>query len=265
MKSYFGIFKIQFKSELQYRGKAISGIITQFFWGLLNIYLYLAFMSTKTIEGFSISQMLCYIWLSQAFFALTYIGLPKNISKEIVNGDICYKFVRPITLYNQWYSEYLGEKLASVTLRCIPMIIIAFILPSSIALKLPTSVLNFILFLLSLLIGLLLSVSVSMIAIFLSLKTLMPKGAIGIVNVLSGLLGGLYIPLPFMPESLQAILNYLPFRYIADLPFRIYSGTFDTKTSFTLIGISLAWLIIMIILGKLLIKHSLKKVEVQGG
>ena len=40
MRAYWGLFKMTFKGELQYRAKALSGIVTQIFWGLLYIYLY---------------------------------------------------------------------------------------------------------------------------------------------------------------------------------------------------------------------------------
>ena len=39
MRAYRGLFKMSFKGELQYRAKAISGVTTQLFWGLLYVYL----------------------------------------------------------------------------------------------------------------------------------------------------------------------------------------------------------------------------------
>ena len=74
MKSYNGLFKMTFKGELQYRAKAISGITTQFFWGIMYIYLYTAFMGGNLIDGFSIPQMASYIWLNQAlpFFVFPF-------------------------------------------------------------------------------------------------------------------------------------------------------------------------------------------------
>ncbi len=265
MKSYFGIFKMQFKGQLQYRAKAISGLTTQFFWGLFKIYLYLAFMINQAVDGFTTSQMVSYIWLGQAFFAVSFISLPKNSEQEIVKGDVCYKFIRPLNLYNQWFFESFGEKLANILLRCFPIIIIALILPSPLTLSAPTSWVHFILFLTSLIISLFLSVTLGMVAVYLTIKTLMPKGALDIVNVISGLLGGFYIPLPFMPQSIQNVLNYLPFRYVSDLPFRIYSGSLDISTSIIQIAISLAWLFALIFVVKLLMHFALKKTIVQGG
>ena len=116
MSSYFGIFKMSFKGELQYRMKAISGVATQFFWGIMYVYLYTAFMKGG-VENFTISQMASYIWLGQAFFAIRFITLPKNIGQEITNGDVCYRFVRPISLYNNLYATSLGEKLSQTLLR----------------------------------------------------------------------------------------------------------------------------------------------------
>ena len=153
MKSYLGLFKMTFKGELQYRAKAISGVVTQLFWGFLYVYLYTAFMGGKVIDGFSIPQMATYIWLGQAFFALRYILLPQRCGAEITNGNVCYKFVRPVDIYNQWYFEHLGQKLSSTLLRFAPIVLITLFLPSHIGLSLPVSIEAFALFILSMAIG----------------------------------------------------------------------------------------------------------------
>ena len=265
MNSYRGLFKMTFKGELQYRAKAISGMTTQLFWGIMYIYLYTAFMGGKIIEGFSVSQMASYIWLGQAFFVLRYVELPKKCGKEIENGDVCYKFVRPVDLYNQWFFEHLGYKLSATLLRFLPITVVAFLLPKSIGLSAPVSFTAFLLFLISLLIGAVLMSALSMIVVYLTFKTMSPKGTSTIVQTISGLLGGFFIPLPLMPQAVQTILNYLPFRYIADLPLRIYIGNIGVQSALMYIGISLLWLIGLVVIGKLLLKNALKKTVIQGG
>lgn len=265
MSSYFGIFKMQFKGELQYRAKALSGILTQFFWGIMYICLYSAFMKNGTVNGFTLTQMTSYVWLGQAFFAIRFIGIGKNVGSEITSGNVCYKFVKPLNIYNLWYAEYTGEKLASTLLRFGPILLVALLLPNGASLSLPVSFVAFILFLVSLILGLLIAVALSMFSVNLIFKTLSVKGSTGIVTALCGLLGGAYIPLPLLPMSLQKVLNYLPFRFVSDLPFRIYIGNIQTKEALILIGISFAWLIILILIGKILMKQSLKKTVIQGG
>ncbi len=265
MSSYLGIFKMQFKGELQYRAKALSGIITQFFWGIMYICLYTAFMKDGVVNGFSLSQMTTYVWLGQAFFVMRWVGIGKNVGSEITSGNVCYKFVRPIKVYNIWYCEYLGEKLAATILRFIPILIIAFLLPAGFNMTLPVSFVAFLLFLVSLILGALICVAISMFTVNLIFKTLSVKGATAIVATLCSLLGGGFIPLPLLPTGLQNVLNYMPFRFISDLPLRIYIGSIDTHNALIFIGIAVAWLIVLVVLGKLLTKCSLKKTIIQGG
>ncbi len=265
MNSYRGLFKMTFKGELQYRAKALSGLTTQFFWGIMYVYLYTAFMGGQIIDGFSIPQMASYVWLGQSLFVLRTVELPKNCAKEITNGDVCYKFVRPVDLYSQWYFEHLGYKLSSTLLRFAPIVIIGFILPDNIGLMFPAGPLEFVLFLTALAVGALLMSAISMIVVYLTFETRSPKGTQTIVQTLCGLLGGLFIPLPLMPQAIQNVLNYLPFRFVADLPVRIYIGSISITNSLIFIGISVAWLVALIILGRLLISKALKRTVIQGG
>ena len=265
MKSYLGIFKMQFKGELQYRAKAISGVFTQFFWGIMYICLYTAFMKDGVVNGFNLAQMTTYVWLGQAFFAMRFISAPKSAPTEIVNGNVCYKFVRPINLYNLWYAEYTGEKLAATMLRFAPIMVVAFCLPYGFSMTLPVSIVAFLLFLLSFVIGIMLSSAISMFIVLLIFKTHSPKGATGIITTTCQLLGGGIVPLPLMPDKVQYILNFTPFRYTSDLPFRIYIGNIGITEGLIYIGISAAWLVGLVILGKLLLAKTLKKAVIQGG
>lgn len=265
MKSYLGMFKMSFKGELQYRAKAFSGVLTQFFWGIMYVYLYTSFMGGDIIDGFSIAQMASYVWLGQAFFALRYIDVPPNSAKEIANGDVCYKFTRPINLYNQWFAENLGHKLSSALLRSPLIIIVALILPSSCGLMLPVSFGALILAFASLMLGTLIMCSIAMIAVSLIFKTTSAKGVVNIIHTITGLLGGLFIPLPLMPTPVQNVLNYLPFRFITDLPLRIYIGNVGIMSALMFMGIALLWLIALVALGKMLLSKACKNAIIQGG
>ena len=85
------------------------------------------------------------------------------------------------------------------------------------------------------------------------------------VNVITGVLGGMYVPLVFMPLGVQKVLNYLPFRFIFDLPARVYIGNIEPLYALKLLGIALLWLVLLIGIGKLLIKLVSRKAIIQGG
>ena len=265
MKSYIGMFKMSFKGELQYRAKAFSGILTQFFWGIMYVYLYTAFMGGNVIDGFSIPQMASYVWLGQAVFAMRFVDISKESAREIQNGDVCYKFTRPINLYNQWFADNWGHKLSATLLRSPLIIIIAMLLPSSVGLMAPVSFTAFILSFISLILGSMMMSAIAMIAVALIFKTVSPKGVVSLVHTISGLLGGLFIPLPLMPTPLQNVINYLPFRFVTDLPLRIYIGNVSVASGLMFIGIALLWLVALIAIGQLLFKVVCKNATIQGG
>ena len=74
MRFYLSYFKLRFITSLQYRKAALAGIATQFFFGLVYIMVYLAFYESSTNNGLmEINELVSYLWLNQAFFALTYM------------------------------------------------------------------------------------------------------------------------------------------------------------------------------------------------
>ena len=68
-----------------------------------------------------------------------------------------------------------------------------------------------------------------------------------------------------MPESVQNVINFLPFRYVTDLPTRIYIGNVGIMSGLMYIGIAVLWLVGLILIGQLLIKMASKNAIIQGG
>ena len=64
---------------------------------------------------------------------------------------------------------------------------------------------------------------------------------------------------------MQVIANVLPFRYVSDLAFRIYSGNVSINEGLKGIIIQIIWIVITTLIGYLLTNKSLRKVVVQGG
>ena len=82
---------------------------------------------------------------------------------------------------------------------------------------------------------------------------------------IGSLLSGGVVPIPMMPKAVQTVLNFFPFRYVSDLPYRIYIGNINGLDALIQIGIQIAWTIGLIIVGKLIMNRKLKKLVVQGG
>ena len=139
MKKYASFFRIRFIHGLQYRTAAVSGMITQFIWGIMEILLFRAFYQASP-ESFPMTfQALSnYVWLQQAFLALYLIWFwESQLFDSITNGDVAYELCRPVRLYNMWFVRGMAVRLSKAVLRCIPVLLFAWLLPAPYGLTLP--------------------------------------------------------------------------------------------------------------------------------
>lgn len=267
MKGYICYFKTMLITNLQYKTAAIAGICTQFFWGFLRIFIYQAFYegSGQNVP-IDFGNLVTYVWLQQALFALIYIRHRSNdVTKSIKNGTVAYELVRPYNLYVWWYIKGIAKKLAMVSLRMLPVIIFAFLLPEPYCLSMPASFSAFLMFMLNLILGALLLVAITSLMQILVFFTYDDTGIYNIFYTIAELLSGLTLPVPLLPGVLQKISYYLPFRLIGDLPFRVYSGDIPLNESIIDLKFQVLWLVILIVFGMILMKKATKKVCIQGG
>lgn len=267
MRAYQAVFKLRLQLGMQYRTAALAGLCTQFFWGFLIIMVYDAFYSqAAAAPSLSFDQLVTYIWLQQAF--LTFIMLwfrDQELFNLITSGNIAYELCRPCEIYGFWFAKLTAQRLSAAALRSLPIVSIALLLPSSYRLALPHDGKAFLLFLVSLFLGLSVIVAVSMLIYISVFYTMSSVGSTLIFSVAGEFFAGMIIPIPLMPPWLRAIAYALPFRTAADLPFRIYSGHIPWDSALWGIGTQLFWLALLIIGGRAWLKHALKRVVVQGG
>lgn len=267
MKAYITTFKLQFNNNIQYRSAALAGIATQFFFGFVFILVYIAFYSSNSgTPPMTLEEVVGYLWLNQAFFSLVYLwDKDKDLLAMIRNGNISYELCRPQNLYFKLYFKFLGQKLANVLLRFAPIIVVALLLPKPYNLMIPSNITTLLLSFFSLIIGALLIVGISIIIHLITFYTIDEKGILSLVMVIAEILAGGLVPLPFFPRFLQIIANVLPFRYISDFPFRVYTGNIPLAEAFPNFLLQIMWLVITITIGYLITKNVTKKVIVQGG
>ena len=139
MKSYLNYFKLRVITNLQYRASALAGIMTQLFFGLVYIMMYLAFYeSNDTSNVMNWNQLVTYMWLQQAFFALTYPFMKDNDLLEMIkNGNLAYELVRPQNFYLKFFIKMIAERFVSTFLRFIPVLVIGLLLHYPYSLSLP--------------------------------------------------------------------------------------------------------------------------------
>ncbi|GGG64122.1 ABC transporter permease [Paenibacillus radicis (ex Gao et al. 2016)] len=267
MKAYLSVFKMRLNNGLQYRAAALAGIGTQFFFGFIFIMIFEAFYAhTVTPPEMTLSEVITYTWLKQAFLAFVVLWLRDNeLFQLITSGNIAYELCRPSGLYGLWYAKLLAQRISSALLRCFPILIVTLFLPEPYRLKLPPDFPSLLLFLAVLIAGLLMLVAISMLIYISVFVTMSPAGSLLLFSVFGEFFAGLVIPVPLMPEWMQKIVYVLPFHWTADFPFRVFTGNIGIEEASTGLLIQLIWLAALVAIGYFTMKKALSRIVVQGG
>lgn len=267
MKKYLSFFRLRFTLGLQYRVAALAGIATQFAWGFMEVMIFAAFYrGDKNAFPMSLSATSSYIWLGQAFLAFFASWMLDNdIFESIKSGDIAYEMCRPIDIYNIWFSRSAATRLSRAVLRCLPILFVAALLPAPYGMEKPESFRFFLLFLLTLFLGLMVTVAFSMLIYLLTFFTISPLGLRLVFSSAVDFFSGAVIPLPFFPGPLRHFMELLPFGAMQNVPLRIYSGSMASREIKEAVCLQIFWLILLIAAGKLLCRLAERKITVQGG
>ena len=143
-----------------------------------------------------------YIWLQEALLVLFMAwSFDNEIFESITSGSVAYELCRPCDIYSMWFVKNVAMRLARVSLRCVPILLLAAFLPAPYGLTLPDSPAAAVLFLLSLIAGFALAIAFVMLIYISAFYTISSTGirilSASVVEFFSGAL----IPIPFYPDG----------------------------------------------------------------
>jgi ABC-2 type transport system permease protein len=267
MKMYMSVFRIRFINSLQYRAVVLGAIVTRFAWGFMEILAYTALYRAGSFAfPMELSQTVSYLWMQQTLiFLFSVVFSDEEIYSTIGSGSIAYELVRPMDLYGRWFCQSAANRVAFTLLNCMPVLLVALIMPEPYRMSLPLTIGQFLLFLLSAVLALCVVVAFAMLMYISLFYLLSQRGIKIIVTALTSFLSGGIIPLPFFPEQVLAVVKLLPFAAMQNMPLLIYNGNIAGVDAVKGVVFQLFWLAALILIGQFAMSRALKKVIVQGG
>ena len=263
LKPYCSVFMMRFRIETQYRGAALGGIITQVFFGLMLIALYTTLYQSAP-QTVPLAQTVTYVWLQQSCFRML-LSTDSELMQTVRTGGMAYEMCRPLSPYGFYYARAMAQKLVGSTLRALPMLLIAFLLPAPWGISLPAGIWQLIMFLAALFLGLLCTCALSNIAMAFTIRSLDMSGITSAMNLMLVTFCGNLLPLTLFPDKWQKFIRLTPYAQLLDAPIRIYTGEYTFLQSAETIGIQLFWTCALITLGYFMWQSNQKKMIVQGG
>lgn len=220
---------------------------------------------SETFMGFSMEDMVVYLFITFLTGYLTYSDGTYAIAMEIKDGSIAMRMIKPCSFDMCFLFQELGNKIINVLFIFLPIVIGVEAYRWVITGTCQFDVVHFLLYVVSLVLAYMISfyfnVSYGFMAFYL--KNLW--GADILKECIINFLSGATIPLAFMPALLANILNILPFASLSYTPVMIYMGMYSGAEIVLRISLQVFWLCFMIVLSKLVWNHAVKRLCSQGG
>jgi ABC-2 type transport system permease protein len=271
LRPYLAIVSARFRMLLQYRAAAFAGVWTQLFFGLVFLGVYEAFYrSSNQTPPMAFSQVVSYVWLGQAFWAMLPWNADAEVRAMVRSGAVAYELCRPVDLYGLWYARAMAWRTAPTMLRAAPMCVIAACGLPLIGLEEwrlapPASFESGVAFAATLVCTLLLGCALTTLINITLLWTLNGEGIAMLMAAMVTFFSGMIIPLPLFPDWSQPIVQALPFAGLVDLPFRVFTGHIPPHAAVGVLQHQLLWTAALVLAGRWLLSRGMRRIVVQGG
>jgi len=261
MQKYWVITRQMIIRTLEFRSEIVVWILLDTIPFLVMFLIWnQLFSQQQTIRGLTLSQTIHYYLLVALISGFISSHFEEWRSDEIRNGKIDFFITRPLSYINEILFKELGGKLVYLAVF-IPLYLLFFFASSYFfdvpGLNLGWQQLSLSLMLLG--IGYIFSF---VLALWIVLGTFWLEGSEGLKHfkwVTEAIFSGSLLPVVFMPDWLQRVVNILPFKYLYAVPIGVIQQTyqFSTGDGLYLFGLIISMIVITsIIWSKALYQYS---------
>lgn len=262
LRPYLAFAKKSFLGRSAYRFNHFMGILNT----VLRIFIFWAiyralYGSREVVDGITMTMVTTNFILSmglEAVFSVNDFYLPDKIN----NGSIANELLLPISFKGRMLADNLGNALFCLIFHFLPALLVSALL---IGICPPAGMVNFLLFMLSALLGYGVLWTISFAVQMCSFWLINVWSMVTIKNVFINVLSGSMIPLWFMPKWMEPVLHFSPFSSIYFTPVQIYLGQLSYGEIFEKCVMQLVWIVLIYLMGNWLWHKGQKKLVVQGG
>ncbi|GHO84594.1 ABC transporter permease [Dictyobacter formicarum] len=263
LQGYLKLAMVEIQTMLAYRTATIIWCIG----ALLRIYLLNIFWSAiyggqSMVDGVTLPAIVTYATLSimqQNFIIANDISW--RIQERIREGNIIIDLLRPYGYLRSLLAMGVGNLAFTIPVAGVTILVAALFGN----LILPASPVAAVVYLISLLLGFLLSFLFSCLIGFTAFWTFELSGINWLMDMVISFLSGVIVPLWFLPPVVQQISDFLPFQGIGYLPLSIYIGRITGNEMWLALIKQLCWVSILTLLVVFVWRLAQKKLIVQRG
>lgn len=266
LRTIVALGRAGFRRHATYRQAAVAGAFTNTVFGFLHLYVLLALAAgtgTGLAGGYDRSQLATFVWAGQGLLATVGLWGWTELADRIRTGDVVGDLLRPIHPVTNYLAADLGRAGYAALTRFVPLIVVGLVFFDF---YLPQRGYTVTLFALSTVLAVVTSFGARYLVNATAYWLTDIRGPLIAYLIASGVLGGLYFPLRFLPDWLAITLWLVtPFPSMMQTPLDVLVERDSPTTLLALVGLQAAWAAALLAAAALVQRRAERRLVIQGG
>jgi ABC-2 type transport system permease protein len=254
-----------FRRYATYRQAMVAAVVTNSVFGFLRFAVMLAVLDggTRLVAGYDEPRLATFVWAGQGLIGVVLLWSPPDLAERIRTGDVVTDLLRPVDPVWALLAADLGRAAyAAVTRFVVPVVAGALVFE----LYAPRRAVTYALFACSALLATVVCFGCRYLVNAAAYWLLDIRGPYTFWTLTSGILGGLFFPLWFLPDALAAALIVLtPFPSVVQVPLDVLVERGSAGLQVALLGVQAAWVVTILALCRWVQARGERTLVVQGG
>ena len=263
MIAFFATIRTSFRRQLTYRAANLSGLATNLMFAFFRAAVLIALYNEQpSVNGLSLQAAITYAGLTQALIGYLSFFHWYDMMHTVYDGQIGADLLKPMGLFTYWLGIDIGRAMGSFLIRSLPLFLVFAFFYDVIW---PTSLLQWLAFLLSIILALLVSFAWRFLV---NLAAFWTPNALGIGRFAFGIswtFSGFFMPLALFPDWLAQFSRLTPFGANLYVPIEVFIGSIQGPALLQGLLLQGVWVVILILIDAIALSLGVRKLVIQGG
>jgi ABC-2 type transport system permease protein len=253
-----------FRRYATYRQATVAGAFTNTVFGFLRCYVLLSLADTAgQVAGYDRAQLVTFVFAGQGMIAVVNFWGPVELADRVRTGDVVADLLRPLDLMVGQLATELGRAGFAMLTRFVVPVLVGLV---AFDFYLPAHLYTYPLFAVSLVLAVLVCAACRHIVSLTAFWLLDIRGVRQLWVIASSVGCGLAFPLPLLPGGVEtALWLATPFPAIMQASLDVLVERGGGGHGLVLVAGQLAWLAVVVALGRLVQRNALRRLVIQGG
>ncbi|HMI94700.1 MAG TPA: ABC-2 family transporter protein [Polyangiales bacterium] len=249
-----------FRRWSTYRLAALAGMSTNLVFGFMRCAVLLTvFDGAARVAGYDPSAAVTFVWVGQALIDIVLAWGSTQFGERVRSGDIAIDLVRPWDLQLALLADDLGRVGFSLLVRFVPPMLVG---AAFFDLRLPGGPVGWAAFAVAVPLAALVGFAMRFLLNLTAFWLLDWRGVFGLYIIASGLLAGLIVPIGLFPRWAEIAVWCTPFPAMLQVPADLLV---ERGNPLLLLAHQLGWAIVLLWLGRVVLRRAERVLVVQGG